>query len=303
MLLGQLTVFEVKIMATVYVEDSEIEDYPVVPGLDNSSLPRDLLEASRRAPGPYTFDNAFDWLNDYPLELMNGWLVWDKMTDFDERTFANNIEVILDIAARMANYGQAYPDQVECQLKDGPVIKPDVCVVSNGRRIGQVKTTGRGRRKRKLLYGTPELVVELRSPSNTRDSDAFKRGQYFANGTLLVWDVDPRRRFILVWHANEPDVSQQYNEGDILTCELFPGWSRPVADFFAVGQSAEAMIGQLANRIQIRMLKVQLEARFGAENLPPDFAERLANFNNTQLEALVATAATAPTLQGWLAKL
>jgi Uma2 family endonuclease len=295
-------------MATVYIdEESDIDDYPVVPGLDNASLPRDLLEASQRAPGPFTFDNAFDWLNDHPLELMNGWLVWDKMTDFDERTFANNIEVILDIAARMANYGQAYPDQIECKLNEGPLIKPDVCVVSNERRIRQVRSTGRGRRRRKLLHGTPELVVELRSPSNTREADAFKRSRYFANGTLLVWDVEPRHRFIQVWHANSPDTFVQYNEGDVITCELFPSWSHPVADFFAVGQSAEAMIGQLSERIQVRTiqgtLRVLLEARFGAENLPPDLTERLANFSSAQLEALVATAGTAPTLQDWLDKL
>jgi Uma2 family endonuclease len=42
-----------------------------------------------------------------------------------------------------------------------------------------------------VLQGGPDLVVELRSPSNTRPEEKRKRPQYFDNGTLIVWDVDP----------------------------------------------------------------------------------------------------------------
>jgi hypothetical protein len=59
-------------MAIVYDRENELEEIdemdewgddsdfgypPVVPGLDNSTLPRDLLEASQRPKGPYTFYN------------------------------------------------------------------------------------------------------------------------------------------------------------------------------------------------------------------------------------------------------
>jgi hypothetical protein len=313
-------------MAIVYDRENELEEIdemdewgddsdfgypPVVPGLDNSTLPRDLLEASQRPKGPYTFYNAFDLLNDHPLELMNGWLVWDKMTDFDERTFAHNVEMILDLAARSANFGQAYPDQIECELKDGPVIKPDVCVVSRDRRVKKVKSRGRGRRFRKILMGGPDLAVELRSPSNTRNTDAFKRERYFDNGTPIVWDIDPRQKFIQVWRATDRENCERFNIGDTITCELFPGWSRPVADFFSVDYSVEQMLGQVAENLKIEgqitalrgILPMMLKIRFGEENLPEDLGERVKNYNLEQMEFITSTIATSPTLQDWIANM
>src|ERR1700709_209947 len=132
---------------------------------DNSGhWPRTGLEAYARWRGPYTVENASTLLQEEPLELYNGWLVWDKLTDFEERRFAANIQEILSMVARLIHFGQAYPDQVECELKGGDVIKPDVCMVSKER----VKTrlAERGPDKRLLLQGGPELAVELRSPSN-----------------------------------------------------------------------------------------------------------------------------------------
>jgi Uma2 family endonuclease len=302
-----------------WADDEDLGYPPVVPGLDNSTLPRDLLAASQRPKGPYTFQNAFDLLNDHPLELLNGWLVWDKMTDFDERTFAHNVQMILDLAARSANFGQAYPDQIECELKDGTVIKPDVCVVSNTRRIAKVVSRRSGRRKRKILIGGPDLAVELRSPSNTRDTDAFKRGRYFDNATPIVWDIDPRQKFIQVWRASDRENCERFNIGDTITCELFPGWSRPVADFFSVGYTNEQMLGQVAVDLEARgeakgkiqgeiaalrrMLPIMLKMRFGGENLPEDLTERVKSYNLEQMELITSTIATSPTLQDWIANM
>lgn len=49
------------------------------------------------------------------------------MTDAEERRIAATIQVILDIAARAAGFGQAYPDQLECVMVNQDVPKPDVC--------------------------------------------------------------------------------------------------------------------------------------------------------------------------------
>src|SRR5947208_1399603 len=73
--------------------------------------PVDIEAAYRRLPGPYTAANAWVLLEEEPLELFNGWLVWQEMTNLEERRIANIIQVILDLAARWVGFGQAYPDQ------------------------------------------------------------------------------------------------------------------------------------------------------------------------------------------------
>ena len=95
-----------------------------------STWPRDLIEAYARPPGPYTIENAETILEEEPIELYNGWLVWQEMTNFIERRVVANINDMLSIPARKMGFGQILPDQIECLLKDGTVIKPDTSLIS-----------------------------------------------------------------------------------------------------------------------------------------------------------------------------
>lgn len=74
--------------------------------------PRNILEAYARYPGPYTIENAETILAEEPVELYNGWLVWQEMTDVTERRVVATIQAMLDISARKAGFGQALPDQL-----------------------------------------------------------------------------------------------------------------------------------------------------------------------------------------------
>lgn len=122
-----------------------------------------MEEAYRRYPGLYTIENAETLLTEEPLELYNGWLVWQEMTDPEERRIACNIQVILDITARVSEFGQAYLDQFECAMANGDEYKPDICILSNERYESKVEPVRVGGKL--ILKGSPELIVEIRSPS------------------------------------------------------------------------------------------------------------------------------------------
>jgi Uma2 family endonuclease len=57
------------------------------------------------------------------------------------------------------------------------------------------------------LAGSPNLVVEVLSPSNTVDEINDKMEVCLANGCLSFWVVDPKRRLVSV---TEGDVTRQY---------------------------------------------------------------------------------------------
>jgi hypothetical protein len=85
-------------MATTYSQLSHTHKYPVIPGVDNSILPRNIIEAYARPRGPYTLDNSSRLLDEHAtLELLNGWLVWKEMGDLNERRIAGNIEKVLGL--------------------------------------------------------------------------------------------------------------------------------------------------------------------------------------------------------------
>ena len=89
-----------------------------------------------------------------------------------------------------------------------------------------------------FLDGAPIFAVEVRSQYDygrraERKMQA-KRADYFACGTLVVWDVDVlRQQAIRVYRASDPDNPTIYRRGDIAEAEpAVPGWRMPVDDLF-----------------------------------------------------------------------
>jgi Uma2 family endonuclease len=90
----------------------------------------------------------------------------------------------------------------------------------------------------KFYQGAPVFAVEVRSendygPSAERQM-AVKRADYFAAGTLVVWDVDLlSENVIRVYRASNPERPTVYVRGQIAEAEpAVPGWTMAVDDLF-----------------------------------------------------------------------
>ena len=90
----------------------------------------------------------------------------------------------------------------------------------------------------KFLQGAPTFAVEVRSesvygPAAEREM-ADKRHDYFAAGTLVVWDVDLLSdEVIRVYRFTDPDHPTIYQRGSIAEAEpAVPGWTMPVDNLF-----------------------------------------------------------------------
>jgi len=90
----------------------------------------------------------------------------------------------------------------------------------------------------KFLVGAPIFAAEVRSENDygpaAERKMAAKRGDYFAAGTLVVWDVDTLSEDVVrVYRASDPDRPTIYRRGDIAEAEpAVPGWRMPVNDLF-----------------------------------------------------------------------
>ena len=91
----------------------------------------------------------------------------------------------------------------------------------------------------KFLEGAPVFAAEIRS-ENDYGGDAeleiaAKRKDYFAAGTLVVWDVDVLRdEDVSVYQASDPDNPTIYHRGEVANAEpAVPGWKIPVNELFA----------------------------------------------------------------------
>ena len=91
---------------------------------------------------------------------------------------------------------------------------------------------------RRFLEGAPIFAVEVRSEydygSAAERAIAEKRADYFACGTLVVWDVDVlSEEVIKSYKASDPEHPVIFRRGETADAEpAVPGWQMPVNDLF-----------------------------------------------------------------------
>jgi len=91
----------------------------------------------------------------------------------------------------------------------------------------------------RFIEGPPTFAAEVRSENDYGDvaeaDMGAKRADYFAAGTLVVWDVDPLAETVTVYRAATPTQPVVYRRGETAEAEpAVPGWQMAMDDIFAV---------------------------------------------------------------------
>jgi Uma2 family endonuclease len=161
-------------------------------------------------------------------ELVNGAVVVMSPTGYLPGHAASAILISLWDYARRTGTGHAIGDGVGfiVDLPNRQSFCPDVAY-HTGNPTGM-----------KFLEGAPVFAVEVRSegdygPSAER-AMAEKRRDYFAAGTLVVWDVDLLSESVVrSYRASDPETPLVYRRGDVAFAEpAAPGWEIRVDELF-----------------------------------------------------------------------
>jgi len=81
------------------------------------------------------------------------------------------------------------------------------------------------------LHGAPELVIEVKSPSNTQEYLRERAAACLANGALQFWVVDEDKRTVTAIHRDGSVIV--YGIGDTIPLAAFGSDELPVARIFA----------------------------------------------------------------------
>ena len=95
-----------------------------------------------------------------------------------------------------------------------------------------VRSRGEGERPlRGFVPGSPDIAVEVVSPSNTAAEMERKVAEYLAAGSQRVWVAHPSIRSVTVHRADGATIT--YTGDDAITDEeLLPGFSLPLSEIF-----------------------------------------------------------------------
>jgi Uma2 family endonuclease len=161
-------------------------------------------------------------------ELVNGEIV-EMPPSGDDPSRANlNIAMSLQQYERRTGQGRAYGDGAgfKVHLPHRESFSPDAAY-HLGPRTGM-----------RFLEGVPVFAVEVRSEHDygPRAERAMreKRADYFACGTLVVWDVDLLSPGVIKsYKASDPANPVIFRRGDIADAEpAVPGWRMAVEELF-----------------------------------------------------------------------
>jgi Uma2 family endonuclease len=161
-------------------------------------------------------------------ELVNGEIVHMPPTGDDPGYAGDEIYVSLREYAKRLKRGRAFGDNTgfRVHLPHRESFSPDAAYYV-GPRTGM-----------RFLEGAPIFAVEVRSEYDygpvAERAMAAKRADYFACGTLVVWDVDLLSEdAIKSYKASDPEHPVIFRRGDMADAEpAVSGWRMPVNDLF-----------------------------------------------------------------------
>lgn len=79
--------------------------------------------------------------------------------------------------------------------------------------------------------GVPDLLVEVKSPDDSRRELAEKINMWLAHGTAVVWEADPEKMTVRIHRVGQPTV--ELTAADTIADEpLLPGFVLPLAKVF-----------------------------------------------------------------------
>jgi Uma2 family endonuclease len=174
-------------------------------------------------------ESLYNVPDDGKAEIVGGKLVLMSPTGYTPGRAGLVITMSLDRYSRRKKLGHVVPDNVGfvVKLPNRLSFSPDAAFF-----------TQKPPRNLRFVEGAPAFAVEVRSGGDygavAEKRLAEKRRDYFAAGTLVVWDVDLRGKdTVRSYRASDPEKPLIYRRGQRAAAEpAVPGWRMSVDDLF-----------------------------------------------------------------------
>ncbi len=180
-----------------------------------------------RTYSPEEFENLPEFNARY--ELVDGKLVKKFMPGGEHGTIARRINKRVNLLDPDDQLGLMYFDTT-FNVGSGWMPIPDLAYIKAGH-IPAIT--------QKALKCVPDLVVEIHSPSDLRskaEREATERKirDWQAVGVPLIWAINPEKKIVEVYHADQPQPVQQLGPNDELDGEdIIPGFKLKLGELFA----------------------------------------------------------------------
>lgn len=176
-----------------------------------------LFPGSYTRQGNYTLSDYYALPDEQRVELIDG-VLYDMATP----TYAHQFLVGSIYAQMLAFHNKRKgscipviaPFDVQLDRDDKTMIQPDVMIICDRSKI-----------IKRCVYGAPDLVVEVLSPSTRKKDMSLKLSKYITAGVREYWIIEPDNRKVIV-QSFENDTINIYGFDDLIPVGIWNGECR-----------------------------------------------------------------------------
>jgi Uma2 family endonuclease len=159
---------------------------------------------------------------DYRVELVNGEIIVMSPSGYESDEVASEFSRQLGNWAKPRRLGRVTGSSAGFILPNSDARAPDVSFVQAAKLR---------RSPRSFAELAPDLMVEVKSPSDSLVGLRSKIDQFLQQGTQVGILIHPEQRWLEVRRSNQEPVLLK--DGDVLTLpDLLPGWELQVSDLW-----------------------------------------------------------------------
>ncbi len=205
--------------------------YKVIEQDENNHFLVEEPDGDYTANGSYTYADYYKWKIEERLELIKGWIY--KMS----APTAKHQSISMFLGSTIHQFLKTKPCKVFAapfdvrltknkSTKDEDVetvVQPDIVVICD---LSKIDSRG--------CIGSPDLVVEILSPSNNKVEIKKKFDLYEENQIKEYWIVHPEEKTVIVYSLqnNKYIGSRLYGEDDLIVTEVLQGIEIKAEDLF-----------------------------------------------------------------------
>ena len=171
----------------------------------------------------WTYEEYYRLNDDRRYEIIDGNLLMAPAPDTWHQSWVGNLFRVLDAHVRKYKSGTLFVSPVDVVLSSDNTVQPDLVFIShaNARIIQQ-----------RAIFGVPDLLVELISPSSVRRDRYDKKELYARFGVKEYWIGDPANKAleVLTLKRTAYELHCSAEEKGKLTSLVLPGLEFDLAD-------------------------------------------------------------------------
>lgn len=180
---------------------------------------------TQRPRTKFTYEDYRHTPEDMRCEVLDGELIMAPAPRIAHQRTQRRVGRPIDIFVEEHGLGEVFYSPTDVVLSDTDIVQPDLLFVSQER--AHIITEDN-------IWGAPDMVIEILSPSTAGRDRTIKRILYARHGVKEYWQVDTDAKTIAVLMLGDDDyeVASVYGEGQILTSPVLQGFALNLGEVF-----------------------------------------------------------------------